>query len=79
MKRDTNYWHEYQTTVEMRKRCLYLVAELETWDIRPYRRSRIALHKSIKFTYNMKRLNHIHDMLEARLENAMLAKLSEGL
>jgi hypothetical protein len=79
MTRDTNYWHEYQTTAELRKRCLYLVTELESWDIRPYRRNRISLEKTIKFTFNMKRLNHIHDLLETRLENAMLAKLSEGL
>lgn len=79
MTQDTNHWVDTMTTAETRTRCLYLVKELETWDIRPFRHERITLQKTIKFTYNMKRLNHIHNKLESLLENAMLAKLSEGL
>jgi hypothetical protein len=79
MKQDINHWDETQTTAEMRNRCMYLMKELESWNIRPFRRERIKLQKTVKFTYNMKRLNHIHDKLESSLENAMMRKLSQGL
>jgi hypothetical protein len=79
MKRKFNRWSDSLTLAEIRTRCLALVTELETWDIRPYRRDRIKLEKTIRFTYNMKRLSHIHDILETRLETAMMDKIAQGL
>jgi hypothetical protein len=79
MKRKFNRWSDSLTPAEIRTRCLALVKELETWDIRPYRRDRIKLEKTIRFTYNMKRLTHIHEMLESRLETAIMDKIAQGL
>lgn len=67
------------TTAEKRVECLRLLIELKKWDIYPFRRDRAALHKQIKFSYNLTRLDFIHDRLNSLLDRAMMKKLSEGL
>lgn len=76
---DMNIWKDDLTTPEVRTKCLYLLDELEKWDVRPYRRERIRIRKTIKFTYNMRHLYKIHDRLEGLLDKALMDKLSENL
>jgi hypothetical protein len=74
-----NKWTDSITVAAQRKESLALLVELEKWDIRAFRRDRNTLIKTIKFSYNHKRLQYIHDSLTSKLDNAMMKKLSEGL
>jgi hypothetical protein len=67
------------TTAEKRVECLRLLVELKKWDIYPFRRDRKKLHKQIKFSYNLTRLDVIHERLESLLDRALMKKLSAGL
>jgi hypothetical protein len=74
-----NKWIETDDITQIRVNSLLLLTELEKWDIRPYRRQRVDIVKTIKFTYNMKRLHHVHDMLLDLKNSALMNKLAQGL
>ena len=79
MTRDINPWVDSASTRELRKQCLYLVKELDEWGIRPFYKERKKLDKTIRYSYNEKRLLYIHTKLQNTLDKAMMKKLSEGL
>jgi hypothetical protein len=67
------------TTAEKRADCLRLMIEIKKWNTYPFGCTRKKLHKQIKFSYNLTRLEFIHARLESALNSAVMARLAQGL
>jgi len=64
---------------KVRAECIDLINELEQWDVRPFRKNRIALSKSICYSRNIEHLLTIHSSMNELLGKMMIEKLSQDL
>ena len=64
---------------KVRAECIDLINELEQWDVRPFRKNRIALSKSIRYSRNIEHLLTIHSSMNELLGKMMIEKLSQDL
>ena len=64
---------------KIRFECIDLLNELEKWGVKHYRKDRIALFKSIRYSRNTEHLLTIHSSMNGLLGKMMIEKLSQDL
>ena len=70
---------EIQSIHQLKADIQRLIAELEKWGYRPYRRDRNRMQKRIRTSSNFVKLKATHDDLDERLQAFVLRKMSENL
>ena len=69
----------FRSIPQIRAENMRLIAELEKWGYRPYRRDRNRLRKDIRDSFDYDQLKRMHDDLDGKLQHLLMKKLSENL